>query len=97
MGSKPKQAAPTQEEVYLRQRQTEDLAKLDEEENRRLKGLTRMRLGGRSLLGGAARSTSRGSGGSAGGGGGARSTSGSGGAVSNYRAPAGTGPRGVTV
>ena len=51
MASKPKRPKPTSEELVMRQRQTEQLARLDEEENRRLKSMTRMRLGGRSLLG----------------------------------------------
>lgn len=52
---KPKAPAPTTEELAMRRRQTEELARLDEEENRRVKGLSRMRLGSRSLLGGAVR------------------------------------------
>lgn len=61
----PKQPAPTSEEIALRKRQTEDLARLDDEENRRIKGLVRGRLGAGSLLSG------RRSGGSGGSGGGA--------------------------
>ena len=65
MASKPKAPKPTAEETLMRQRQVEQLAKLDEEENRRLKGLLRMRLGGRGLLGGAARRRGGGAHGSA--------------------------------
>lgn len=49
---RPKQPAPTSEEIALRKRQTEDLARLDDEENRRIKGLVRGRLGAGSLLSG---------------------------------------------
>lgn len=48
----PKAPAPTRDEQLMRTRQVEELTRLDEEENRRLKGLTRSRLGGRSLLSG---------------------------------------------
>jgi hypothetical protein len=40
---KPKAAAPTTEETVLRQRQVDELARLDDEENRRLKVLVRGR------------------------------------------------------
>lgn len=49
MGSKPKQQPPSAEEKALRQRQVNELARLDEEENRRIKRLSRS-IGGRSLL-----------------------------------------------
>lgn len=51
MGSSPKAPKPTAEEKLMRRRQAEELTRLDEEENRRVKSMTRMRLGARSLLG----------------------------------------------
>ena len=50
----PKAPKPTAEDVKMRQRQTEDLANLDNEQNVRLKRLVRARAGGRSLLSGSA-------------------------------------------
>lgn len=47
----PKAPQPTQSEIQLEKRQTEEMARLDEEENRRVKGLVRRRLGGKSLIG----------------------------------------------
>lgn len=58
MGGRPKAQAPTTEERAMRRRQTEELARLDDEENRRVKALARQRLGTRSLLGGADRAQS---------------------------------------
>lgn len=48
---KAKAPAPTAEENLLRKRQTEELARLDDEENTRMKRLVRGRLGASSLLG----------------------------------------------
>lgn len=48
---KPKAPQPSNEEVVLRQRQIEELARLDEEENTRVKRLVRGRLGSSTLLG----------------------------------------------
>lgn len=65
-------------EKQLRDRQAEALAQLDDEENRRIKGLARIRLAGRGLLGGSLRriaSTGSGSGASASSAGGASSGS----------------------
>lgn len=44
---KSKAPEPTTEEVALRARQMEDLSKLDEEENRRIKGILRSQSSGR--------------------------------------------------
>jgi len=46
----PKAPAPSREQEVLQQRQTTELARLDEEENRRIKALTRARIGAGSLL-----------------------------------------------
>lgn len=54
----PKAPAPTAEETVMRQRQVGELARLDDEENTRMKRLVRGRLGAGSLLGG--RRSSRG-------------------------------------
>jgi len=48
----PKTPKPTAEETKMRQRQVEDTARLDDEENVRLKRIARGRSGGRSLLSG---------------------------------------------
>lgn len=82
---KPKAPQATTEEKLLRSRQVEELARLDEEENRRVKGLVRGRMGAGSLLSGR-RSGGRGRGSivsSSGDGGGGGSTN-RGGAVVNY-------------
>jgi hypothetical protein len=50
MGSRPK-VKQSEPEIRMRHRQAEEMARLDEEENRRIKGLARSRLGSRSLLG----------------------------------------------
>lgn len=55
MGGRPKAQQPTTEERAMRRRQSEEVARLDDEENRRVKALARQRLGTRSLLGGADR------------------------------------------
>lgn len=53
---KPKAPKPTAEETIMRNRQTQELARLDEEENRRKRSIMRGRLGMRSLLSGSAES-----------------------------------------
>src|SRR5262245_9955827 len=61
----PEPPEESEAEKQMRSRQLETLAQLDEDENRRVKGLSRMRLGGRGLLGGSMRkraSTGSGSG-----------------------------------
>lgn len=68
---KPKMPAPTEAEIRMRQMQSEELARLDEEENVRLKRLLRSRGGSRSLIRGRALTlggVSRAGGGSLGGG-----------------------------
>lgn len=45
----PKPPKPTEAEVQLQNRQREDMARLDEEENLRLKRGQRSRLGGRAV------------------------------------------------
>jgi hypothetical protein len=56
----PKTPKPSASEEALRQRQREDLARLDEEENVRIKGMLRS-AGGRKLFRGARRSAAFGS------------------------------------
>lgn len=48
---RPKAPAPTAQEVQMRDRQAVELARLDDEENTRVKRLIRGRLGAGSLLG----------------------------------------------
>jgi len=50
MGSSPKVPPPTQEEQYLRKRNTNELDRLDRLENARKKALLRGRLGIQQLL-----------------------------------------------
>lgn len=76
---RPKQAPPTTEETVMRTRQVEELVRLDEEENTRVKRLVRGRVGAGSMLSarrGAAATAGGGSGGVGGGGGGGGSTGG---------------------
>ena len=69
----PKIPGPTAEETRLRASQVDQLAQLDDDENKRVKRLTRARLGASSLLGrragGSTSAPSGGGGGSSGGGG----------------------------
>lgn len=60
---KPKAQPETTEEKVMRSRQVEELARLDDEENTRVKRLVRGRLGAGSMLSGR-RSSSRGARGS---------------------------------
>ena len=46
---KPKKYKEPPEAKLLRARQIEDIAELDEEQNRRIKGMLRARLGGRAF------------------------------------------------
>lgn len=46
---KPKAPKPTEAEIQLQNRQREDIARLDDEENIRLKRGQRARLGGRAV------------------------------------------------
>lgn len=50
----PKAPKPTADEIRLRDRQRSDMARLDDEENVRLKRLVRGRTGQRGLLSGSA-------------------------------------------
>lgn len=83
---RPKAPQPTAEENVLRQRQVDELTRLDDEENTRVKRLARGRLGAGSLLSrrsGTSR-TARGSMVSSNGGGGSSDPGGPGGTYGFY-------------
>lgn len=85
---KPKKPKEPRDAIALRQRQIQELAKLDEEENRRIKAMFRGRQGGRAFRSAGSSKTAGNAAGaafSAGGGGGGGSYGGGGGGGSRPR------------